>query len=59
MLARSRPRAAEELMGLAQEDVDERWRLYEQLAGVERVAPGEIEHNGHARPAPPNEEAER
>ena len=59
MLARSRPAAAEELMGLAQEDVDERWRLYEQLAGVERVAPGEIERNGHARPTPPNEEAER
>ena len=26
-------------MALAQDDVDERWRYYEQLAGVARVAP--------------------
>jgi len=39
MLRRSRPEEAEELLRLAQEDVDERWRFYEQLAGVERTAP--------------------
>jgi pyruvate-ferredoxin/flavodoxin oxidoreductase len=47
MLARSRPAEAERLQALAQDDVDERWRLYEQLAGVERVAPGEMPTNGH------------
>jgi pyruvate-ferredoxin/flavodoxin oxidoreductase len=40
MLARSRPEVAERLLELAQEDVDERWRLYEQLAGIERSVPG-------------------
>jgi pyruvate-ferredoxin/flavodoxin oxidoreductase len=39
ILARSAPAEFERLMQLAQEDVDERWKLYEQLAGVERVAP--------------------
>jgi pyruvate-ferredoxin/flavodoxin oxidoreductase len=43
MLTRSRPRDSERLLGLAQDDVDERWHLYEQLAGVERIAPGEME----------------
>jgi pyruvate-ferredoxin/flavodoxin oxidoreductase len=42
MLQRTRPEDAEELLRLAQEDVDERWHFYEQLAGVERVAPGEM-----------------
>jgi pyruvate-ferredoxin/flavodoxin oxidoreductase len=37
MLARSKPKVAEHLMELAQRDVDERWRFYEQMAGVERV----------------------
>ena len=27
------------LMELAQQDVDERWNLYAQLAGVERTVP--------------------
>jgi pyruvate-ferredoxin/flavodoxin oxidoreductase len=40
MLARSRPERYEELRGLAQADAEERRRLYEQLAGVERHAPG-------------------
>src|SRR5512132_1806798 len=43
MLQRSRPEDAERLLELAQQDVDERWHFYEQLAGVERVAPGEME----------------
>jgi pyruvate-ferredoxin/flavodoxin oxidoreductase len=39
-LARSQPERADELMRLAQADADERWRFYQQLAGVERRAPG-------------------
>ena len=36
-LARQDPHRSEELLATAQEDVDERWRLYQQLAGVERT----------------------
>jgi hypothetical protein len=36
MLARTDPDRAELLQGQAQEDVDARWLLYEQLAEVER-----------------------
>jgi pyruvate-ferredoxin/flavodoxin oxidoreductase len=36
MLARSDPRRSAELLDLAQQDIDERWHYYEQLAGVER-----------------------
>jgi pyruvate-ferredoxin/flavodoxin oxidoreductase len=36
MLARSDPARAEHLVRLAQADANERWRLYEQLAGIER-----------------------
>ncbi|MBZ0252429.1 MAG: pyruvate:ferredoxin (flavodoxin) oxidoreductase, partial [Candidatus Methylomirabilis sp.] len=39
MLSRSDPERAAHLFGLAQADIDERWRLYKQMAGVERVAP--------------------
>jgi pyruvate-ferredoxin/flavodoxin oxidoreductase len=39
ILARSQPERAAELMALAQIDVDERWRYYRQLAGVERTLP--------------------
>ena len=39
MLARSEPDRAQLLLGLAQADVDERWRYYEQLAAVSRVVP--------------------
>jgi pyruvate-ferredoxin/flavodoxin oxidoreductase len=39
LLARSKPELAERLMDLAQKDVDERWHVYEQMAGVERNAP--------------------
>ncbi len=38
MLARSRPEVAEELMGAAQRDIDDRWHLYEQMVEVERTA---------------------
>ena len=40
MLARSDPEAAAELMELQQRDIDERWRLYEQMAGQERTMIG-------------------
>jgi pyruvate-ferredoxin/flavodoxin oxidoreductase len=36
VLERTDPARAVELQALAQRDVDERWRYYEQLAGVER-----------------------
>ncbi|MET0664094.1 MAG: pyruvate:ferredoxin (flavodoxin) oxidoreductase, partial [Acidimicrobiales bacterium] len=39
MLARSDPERADQLFSLAQADVDERWRYYEQLAGIERTMP--------------------
>jgi pyruvate-ferredoxin/flavodoxin oxidoreductase len=39
MLARSDPERAAQLLAMAQADVDERIRYYEQLAGVERSAP--------------------
>jgi pyruvate-ferredoxin/flavodoxin oxidoreductase len=37
MLARSDPARSAELLDLAQQDIDERWHYYEQLAGVERA----------------------
>ncbi len=39
VLARTHPERAAELAGLAQADADERWRYYEQLAGVLRTVP--------------------
>ena len=41
MLARSHPEEAARLIDLAQSDVDERWRYYRQLAGIERSMPHE------------------
>jgi pyruvate-ferredoxin/flavodoxin oxidoreductase len=49
MLARSRPERYAELQRLAQADAEERRRLYEQLAGVERHAPGRAEDQGDER----------
>ena len=40
MLTRTNPERAEQLFAAAQEDINERRRLYEQLAGVERGLPG-------------------
>ena len=37
MLARSDPERSATLLALAQEEIDERWHYYEQLAGVERT----------------------
>jgi len=39
MLARRDPARSEQLLALEQADVDERWRYYEQLAGVDRAIP--------------------
>jgi pyruvate-ferredoxin/flavodoxin oxidoreductase len=39
MLQRTAPEVAERLLDAAQADIRERWRLYEQLAGVERTIP--------------------
>jgi pyruvate-ferredoxin/flavodoxin oxidoreductase len=52
MLARSNPKRARELVALAQADADERWRFYEQLAGIERSVPGaEAPEEGADAPA--------
>ena len=39
VLERTHPERAAELATLAQADADERWRYYEQLAGIERTVP--------------------
>jgi len=39
MLARSNPERSDELVGLAQQDVDNRWHYYRQLADVQRTSP--------------------
>ncbi|MDH3754136.1 MAG: pyruvate:ferredoxin (flavodoxin) oxidoreductase [Acidimicrobiia bacterium] len=38
MLTRANPEVADELMTLAQADIDDRWHLYEQMVEVERTA---------------------
>ena len=43
MLAGANPQQAERLLDLAQADIESRWRYYEQLAGIERQAPGTLE----------------
>ncbi len=43
MLARSQPEEAERLFRLAQDDIDERWSVYEQMADIERNLPGDLE----------------
>jgi pyruvate-ferredoxin/flavodoxin oxidoreductase len=40
MLGRSNPERSEELVSLAQHDVDDRWHYYRQLADVQRTSPG-------------------
>jgi pyruvate-ferredoxin/flavodoxin oxidoreductase len=46
MLARSDPAGSERLLSMAQSDIDERWRFYEQLAGVERTSVDEQSRGG-------------
>ncbi len=47
ILARTHPDRAEELLRLAQADVDERWRYYEQMAGMARTIPHVSANGGH------------
>ncbi|HYN57677.1 MAG TPA: pyruvate:ferredoxin (flavodoxin) oxidoreductase [Motilibacterales bacterium] len=49
MLFRSDPARAKELMARSEEDIAERWRYYEQLAGVQRAAPPPDPHGRRAR----------
>jgi pyruvate-ferredoxin/flavodoxin oxidoreductase len=51
ILARTQPERAAELAQLAQADVDERWRYYEQLAAMHRSVP-HVHTDPDARPAP-------
>jgi pyruvate-ferredoxin/flavodoxin oxidoreductase len=48
MLARTKPEAAERLIAAGQNDINERWRLYEQMAAMTRTAgaPGQGDGNG-------------
>ncbi len=39
ILTRSNPERAEQLLRLAQRDIDERWQFYEQMAGIDRSVP--------------------
>jgi pyruvate-ferredoxin/flavodoxin oxidoreductase len=45
MLARSDPDRSGHLLDLAQAAIDERWRFYEQLVGVERNVPHVDDHD--------------
>jgi pyruvate-ferredoxin/flavodoxin oxidoreductase len=58
MLARSRPQEYEALQKLAQADAEERWRFYEQLAGVERKVPGQLDLESAGEPIDVSEEVE-
>ncbi len=46
MLARAKPKESERLLGLAQDDINDRWHVYEQMAGLEWGADDE-EGNGN------------
>ncbi|MEX2587882.1 MAG: pyruvate:ferredoxin (flavodoxin) oxidoreductase [Actinomycetota bacterium] len=46
VLQRTHPERAQYLLALAQADVDERWRYYEQLAAMERTVPHAGEQQG-------------
>jgi pyruvate-ferredoxin/flavodoxin oxidoreductase len=52
VLARTQPARAAELSQLIQQDVDERWRYYEQLAGMHRTVP-HLEHDDGQAPEGP------
>ncbi|RIL03988.1 MAG: pyruvate:ferredoxin (flavodoxin) oxidoreductase [Proteobacteria bacterium] len=52
MLMRSDPQRADELLALAQQDADERWRHYTQLAGLERSVVAAVRPPGAPAPEP-------
>jgi pyruvate-ferredoxin/flavodoxin oxidoreductase len=54
MLTRAHPERADDLFELAQADIDSRWRLYEQMAGVHRTVPDD---SGVREPSVHEEEA--
>jgi len=56
MLARSDPARSAMLLDLAQQDIDERWRYYEQLAGLERTVPEPSRQVFDEQPADDREE---
>jgi pyruvate-ferredoxin/flavodoxin oxidoreductase len=43
MLARTKPEEAERLFEMAQDDINNRWHLYEQIAEVDRIVADELE----------------
>ncbi len=49
MLARSKPEEAERLLALGQNDIDERWQLYEQMAAMERTVGVLREDDGNGK----------
>ncbi len=49
VLAQSRPEQAERLFELAQQDINDRWRVYEQMAAMERVV-AQASGNGDGKP---------
>ena len=51
-LARTQAERSEELLELAQADIDRRWRLYEQLAAIDVEAPRAASDNGDPEPPP-------
>ena len=54
VLAHTDPPRARQLIELAQQDVDERWRYYQQLGGVERTVshpPADLDDAADAPPA--------
>jgi pyruvate-ferredoxin/flavodoxin oxidoreductase len=51
MLMRADPERAERLLDLAQQDIDEQWHYYEQLAGVERSVAVEKEEDKEHQPS--------
>jgi pyruvate-ferredoxin/flavodoxin oxidoreductase len=51
MLERAHPEQAQHLAALAQADANERWRLYEQLARIERTVPHETDAETAQAPA--------
>jgi pyruvate-ferredoxin/flavodoxin oxidoreductase len=50
VLTRSDPERSQRLIGLAQDDVDERWRYYSQLGAIERTLTHESPTDGHEDP---------
>ena len=48
MLARTKPEEAERLFEMAQDDINNRWHLYEQIAEVDRIVADELEEEVEA-----------